>query len=77
MATIKVKAKPGLTVFFPRRIKAGPGAVCYQLTADEVIEVNGDEAFVIKRLRAGDLEIVRAAPIRKRQKKAESVEVKE
>lgn len=81
MAKVKVMAKKGLRVFFPRRVVAAPGARTLVLEGEAVIEVDGDERFVAKRIRVGELVVIKqtkkpkaeAKPAGK-NKKAESKE---
>jgi len=59
MGKIKVKAREGLKVFFPVKTYPAPGRRNFVLTGDETIEVNGNDLFVQKQLRIGDLIVVR------------------
>ncbi len=67
---IKVKAGKapdgsGLIVHFPTRVITAPGARTLTITGDQVAEVDENQLFVRKRLRVGDLVIVKDQPIKK------------
>jgi len=56
---IAVKAGAGLRVYFPTRVASAPGALSLVISGDEIAHVSGDDRFVIKRLRLGDLTVVK------------------
>ncbi len=60
---IKVKAGEGLMVHFPTRVITAPGARTLVIQGDQVAEVDPNQLFVIKRLRVGDLVIVKETAI--------------
>ena len=59
------KAKDGsqLIVHFPHRVITAPGRRTLKITGDEVAEVDENQLFVRKRLRVGDLVIVKVEEI--------------
>lgn len=57
--TVKVKARAGLRLPLPLRIKAAPGATNLVVTDAEAVELPR-VAFVVRRLRQGDLVEVKA-----------------
>ena len=59
--TITVRAGIGRRVFFPHRVTTAPGARTRSIHLDEVAIVDGDDRFVLKRLRVGDLVVVKQA----------------
>ena len=59
MKLIKVNAAPGLVMHFPTRTITAPGARTLKIEGDTVIEVNGDDRFVRRRLKVGDLVLVK------------------
>jgi len=59
MAKKRVKAAEGLKVYFPLAVKAAPGARTFVLEGDSEIEIDVDNAFVARRIRKGDLVIVK------------------
>ena len=59
MKMIKVKAAAGLVMHFPRRVISAPGARTLQITADQVAEVDGDDRFIRRRIKVGDLVLVK------------------
>ena len=65
MKLIKVKAGEGLTMHFPQRVVAAPGAKTLQISGETVVEVNGDDRFIRRRLKVGDLVLVKSAKVDK------------
>ncbi len=57
---IKVRAGDGLMVHFPLRVCTAPGRRTLVIKGDETVEVDPTQLFVIKRLRVGDLVIVKS-----------------
>ena len=69
---VKVKAgttKAGtpLVVFFPQRVITAPGRRTLSITGDQVAEVDPNQLFVRKRLRVGDLVIVKETKVATRK----------
>jgi hypothetical protein len=56
---IEVRAGEGLSVFFPASIKAAPGGRGYVLSGDEIISVDPADRWIAKRVRKGDLVVVK------------------
>lgn len=60
---IRVKAGPGLKVFFPLDVIAAPGRRVRILEGDEVVEVRANMRFVQRSLRCKDLIKVGDSPV--------------
>ncbi len=59
MKMIKVRAGDGLVMHFPRRVVSAPGARTMQIDGDTVVEVDADDRFIRRRLKVGDLVLVK------------------
>ena len=57
--TITVRAGDGLMMHLPTRVAAAPGGTGLILTGDMTAEVHADDRFVIKRIKKGDLVVVK------------------
>lgn len=73
--TITVKAGTArdgspLVVHFPQRVITAPGRNTLVITGDQTAEVDPNQLFVRKRLRVGDLVIVKEAAFAKPLKKS-------
>ena len=66
---IKVKAAAGRPVHFPMSVKAAPGARTLVLEGDTVIEVDDSHRFIRRRLKVGDLVLVKSEKQSKPAKK--------
>lgn len=58
---IIVRAAKGRIVHFPQRVKAGPGASTLCISGDTTVEIEGSHRFIRRRLRVGDLVLVKTA----------------
>ena len=67
---ISVRAGDGLKVFFPLRTIAAPGARAYVLEGETVLEVNGEDRFVVRRIQVGDLVVVQRSKPKPTPRKA-------
>jgi len=56
---IKVKAAAGVPVHFPMNVKTAPGARTFVLAGETVVEVDDTHRFIRRRLKVGDLVLVK------------------
>ena len=75
---ITVRAAEGLIVFFPLSISPAPGRRHRRLVGEETVEVPADTRFVQRRIKVGDLVVVKptkaakSEPASKPKKKPEA-----
>lgn len=81
MAKDKIKVRAGklkdgtsMRIFFPQAVIAAPGARTLTITGDEVALVDGEDRWIVKRLKCKDLVVVKLTHTPRPKPKTSSAE---